>query len=231
MEKKRILLVEDEENILDTLLLNFESEGYDVICAKDGHKALKYFNSTKFDLVLLDIMIPEINGIDVCKNIRIENKNIPIIFLSAKSSGIDRVEGLKVGADDYIVKPFNLEELLLRIKLHIKKNEKTQNQEIDTIFEFNDFKVDFENYELYQKGKLLTVLTKKECQMLRLLVDNKNKVVSRDQILENIWGYEAYPTARTIDNFLMNLRKLFETNPKEPVHFISVRGVGYKFVL
>lgn len=227
--KGRILLVEDEENLRSTIALNLELEGYDVQSAMNGKEALQFFKANRFDLVVLDIMLPEINGIDVCKEIRKENRNVFILFLSARSMGSERIEGLKAGADDYLSKPFNLEELLLRIEILLKrKPQSLGSSQLNTVT-INGKLVNFDTYQFTNQDGKSESLSKKETLLLKLLIEKKNQVVSRDEILEQVWGYETFPTGRTIDNFILAFRKYFETDPSKPRHFISVRGVGYKF--
>ena len=228
--KARILIVEDEENLRSTIALNLELEGYEVMTAVNGKEALQLFKNNRFDLVVLDIMLPEINGLEVCKEIRKENRNVLILFLSARSMGSERVEGLKAGADDYLSKPFNLEELLLRIEILLKRNQKTSGFSYINSININGRKVNFDTYQLTSIEGKVESMSKKETLLLKLLIEKKNQVVSRDEILEQVWGYETFPTGRTIDNFILAFRKYFETDPSIPKHFISVRGVGYKFV-
>jgi len=231
--QKRILLVEDEEHLIDAIKLNLELEEYTVKIAEDGKKAIDLWENQRFDLVLLDIMLPNVDGLTVCETIRLKDSEIPILILSAKGSSTDRIQGLKAGADDYLLKPFNLEELLLRIQILIKKGEKLrQNRsEVDEKFNFGLNSINFTTYEFEgvndQKGQL----TAREIQLLKLLIERKNEVVSRDTILELIWGVDVYPSTRTIDNYLLNFRKYFEDDPKSPKFFYSVRGIGYKFIL
>jgi len=225
----RIFLVEDEASIRDALKLNLELEGYEVVATDDGKKVLKMFKEQHFDIILLDIMLPEVSGLELCEQIRLVNTDVPIIFLTAKDTTADKVAGLKKGADDYITKPFNLEELLLRIQILIKRSQSQTSTSIDS-FEFGPNKANFKTYEAFgQQGEFK--LTKKEAMLLKLLIERKGEVVSRQQILQSVWGYDVYPSTRTIDNFILSFRKYFEVNPKEPVFFHSVRGVGYKFVL
>lgn len=227
--KGRILLVEDEENLRSTIALNLELEGYDVQCAVNGKEALQMFKANRFDIVVLDIMLPEINGIDVCKEIRKENRNVFILFLSARSMGSERIEGLKAGADDYLSKPFNLEELLLRIEILLKRKPVLSGASNLQTLSINGRTIHFETYQFIALDGKSESLSKKETMLLKLLIEKKNQVVSRDEILEQVWGYETFPTGRTIDNFILAFRKYFETDPAKPRHFISVRGVGYKF--
>ena len=230
MNQPRILLVEDESHFLEAITLNLELEGYEVIQAIDGKQGYKYFKSAKFDLIILDLMLPHIDGLTLCKNIRLENTHVPIIMLTAKGSNQEKVEGLKSGADDYITKPFNLEEFLLRVQSLLRRSSSgTVKNSVPDIIAIGNKTINFLTYEVNGANAEVVVLSKKEVQLLKLLVDKENEVVSRDTILEEIWGYEIYPTARTIDNFILNLRKYFEENPKEPKHFHSIRGVGYKF--
>lgn len=224
----RILLVEDEENIRELVKLNLELEDYEVVCAENGRDALQFFKTQHFDLIVLDIMLPEIDGFQVCEQIRLTNTETPIIMLTAKDSAMDRVTGLKKGADDYLPKPFNLEELLLRVNNLIKRTSKSP-ENMPQEYAFGSNKVNFITFEA--KGNPgAFVLTKKEAMLLKLLIDRKNEVVSRQQILQSVWGYDVYPSTRTIDNFILSFRKYFEEDPKHPSYFLSIRGVGYKFV-
>ncbi|MCG8574921.1 MAG: response regulator transcription factor [Flavobacteriales bacterium] len=225
---KKILLVEDEESLINVLTLNLEMENYLVEVAQDGAKALEIFNDS-FDLVILDVMIPKINGFDVCKEIRAQS-GVPILFTSAKGTSTDRINGLKLGADDYLVKPFNLEELLLRIGILINRNNGTQQQDELETFEFNGNEINFKTYEIVAKGDTMTI-SKREMELLKLLIAKKNEVVSRDEILDEIWGKDNFPTSRTIDNYILNFRKYFEEDPRNPLYFKNLRGVGYKFEL
>lgn len=227
-QKKRILLVEDEESLLNTLALNLELEGYEVVKAKDGVSAFNLFKSQLFHLIILDIMMPGMNGIDVCTRIRKENRTVLILFLSARNLGSERVEGLRAGADDYLSKPFHLDELLLRVEILLKRIPGTARSE-DEIFEFDGMKADFNRFEFTNAtGKVFT-LTKKEAALLKLLIQNRNKAVSREEILEKVWGHDVFPGARTIDNFLINFRRYVGDTPRQPRYFQSVRGVGYMF--
>ncbi len=224
----RILLVEDEENIREGIKLNLELEDFEVIATDNGKSALQYFRSQHFDLLILDVMLPEVDGFQICEQIRLENLDVPIMFLTAKDTSLDRVHGLKKGADDYITKPFNLEELLLRIRNLIKRSQKSSST-VGEMVSFGSNEVNFKTYNAQtQRGEVQ--LTKKEAMLLKLLIDRKNEVVSRQQILQAVWGYDVYPSTRTIDNFILSFRKYFEDDPKNPRFFLSVRGVGYKFI-
>jgi len=226
--KKRILVVEDEKDLADTIKLNLELEDYHPIVVNDGLNAISAFKEQSFDLVILDIMIPSINGIEVCENIRLQDSSVPIMFLSAKSRSEDRILGLKKGGDDYLTKPFNLEELILRISNLIARNETNTSNTITT-YSFGKNSVDFDSYEAIGKQGKFT-LTNKESLLLKLLIENEGEVVSRERILQAVWGYRVYPSTRTIDNFVLAFRRYFEDDQKNPKFFISLRGVGYKFM-
>ncbi len=229
-KKFSILLVEDEENLQEALKLNLELEDYEVTSVYDGAEALKAVQQEHFDLMILDVMLPELDGISVCENIRLQNNDIPILMLSAKNSSADRVLGLKKGADDYLTKPFNLEELLLRVSKLLEKSSKLVNKEpLPQIYKFGKNMVDFKASECTTREGEKITLTRKEMMLLKLLIENKNEVVTREKILQAVWGYNVYPTTRTIDNFILNFRKYFEEDSRNPKYFHSVRGVGYKF--
>lgn len=228
--KANILLVEDEENLHEALKLNLELEGYEITSAYDGNEALKAIKDEYFDLIIMDVMLPHVDGITVTETIRIQNNEVPILILSAKNTSADRVLGLKKGADDYLIKPFNLEELLLRIDKLILKNKKLLDKEtIGDTYEFGNNKVDFKAQEAITWNKQHIELSKKEVMLLKLLIENRNEVVTREKILQAVWGYNVYPTTRTIDNFILNFRKYFEKDSRNPKFFHSVRGVGYKY--
>ena len=228
--KTSILLVEDEENLHEALKLNLELEGFDVTSAMDGAAALKAIEGEYFDLIIMDVMLPEMDGITVTETIRISNNEVPILILSAKNSSADRVLGLKKGADDYLTKPFNLEELLLRVNKLINKNKQLKDKStIGDLYSFGNNKIDFKAQEATKAGGEKIQLSKKETMLLKLLIENKNEVVPREKILQSVWGYNVYPTTRTIDNFILNFRKYFEEDSRNPRYFHSVRGVGYKY--
>ncbi len=228
--EKRILLLEDEEHLSDVIKMNLEMEGYEVVAVNDGKKAIKAFVEQRFSLAILDVMVPELSGFDVCEQIRLDDAHIPIIFLTAKDSSLDRVNGLKRGADDYLTKPFNLEEFILRVKSLLKRGATLDVADQNEMLEFN-FGSNYVNFSTFEAIGIngSVTLTKKEVKLLKLLIERKGEVVSRNLILQNVWGYDVFPTTRTIDNFILNFRKYFETNHKEPIYFHSVRGIGYKF--
>jgi len=228
MENK-IFLVEDEKNLLSVIRLNLEMEGYRVEAFEDGMQAWQKFKSSYYSLIILDVMLPGMDGFELCKNIRKVDKRTPVLFLTARGAAEDRISGLKMGADDYLVKPFHLEELLLRVKGLLKRSSPSQaNNETDT-FSFGENTINFRTYEITTKGGDKTEITKKEIDLLRLLTDKKNEVVPREEILEKVWGYESNASSRTVDNYIVAFRKYFEADPKNPQYFHSIRGVGYKF--
>jgi two-component system alkaline phosphatase synthesis response regulator PhoP len=225
-----ILLVDDEENLRDTIRLNLELEGYEVTVSGDGSDALQKTREQHFDLVILDVMLPELDGISVCETIRLRDAGLPILMLSARSASSDRILGLRKGADDYLTKPFHLEELILRVdKLVVKGRMLLERDTVDAVYRFGDNSVDFNAQEAVNARGQRISLSQKESMLLKLLVANRNEVVSREKILQAVWGYQVYPTTRTIDNFILNFRKYFEDDSREPRFFHSVRGVGYKF--
>ncbi len=226
----RILLVEDEESIRDLVRLNLELEGYEVVSTANGKKALDMISGQHFDLLLLDVMLPDVDGFTITEQVRLTNTEVPILLLTAKDTSQDRVTGLKKGADDYLTKPFNLEELLLRVHKLVRRSQRVKGEALE-IFEFGNNRVNFETFEAVTHDGKEIALTKKEAMLLKLLVERKNEVVSRNQILQAVWGYDVYPSTRTIDNFILAFRKYFEEDAKTPRFFHSIRGVGYKFTM
>jgi two-component system alkaline phosphatase synthesis response regulator PhoP len=228
--KAQILLVEDEEHLQEALKLNLELEGYEVTCASDGATAIQLVEQAHFDLIIMDVMLPEMDGISATEAIRLQNREVAILILSARDSGEDKVKGLKLGADDYLTKPFHLEELLLRIGKLIEKNNKSlQLVTLPDMYRFGGNTLQFTAQKATNfSGKELS-LSKKEIMLLRLLIEHENEVVTREKILQMVWGYQVYPTTRTIDNFILNFRKYFEPDSRQPQFFHSVRGVGYRF--
>lgn len=228
--KPSVLLVEDEENLHESLKMNLELEGYQITSAFDGIQAMKAVQNEYFDLIVMDVMIPEVDGFSVTQNIRLTNTEVPILILSAKDSSADKVTGLKKGADDYLTKPFNLEELLLRVRKLIEKNKRLQKtSSVGDSYGFGGNTVDFRAQQATTARGEKIDLSKKEAMLLKLLIENKNEVVPREKILQSVWGYNVYPTTRTIDNFILSFRKYFEEDSRNPKYFHSVRGVGYKY--
>lgn len=228
---KLILVIEDEEPIRKGLKDALEEEGFKVIVAKDGEEGYRLIKSKKPNLVLLDIMLPKLNGMDLCKKVRGEENFTPIIMLTAKVSEIDKVLGLELGADDYITKPFSIRELISRVKAVLRRTEtvkKEPTKESD-IYEFGDIKIDFKKFETAKGSKKLE-LSAMEYKILKYLIDKQGEVISRDKLLDEVWGYDEFPTTRTVDNFMVKLRAKVEKDPKKPRHLLTIYGVGYKFL-
>ena len=220
-----ICLIEDEENIVELIRLNLELEGFTVRSFQNGMRAKEMINEViQHDLIILDVMLPEYSGFDLCKDIRALS-DTPILFLSAKGIATDRIHGLKLGANDYLAKPFDLEELILRIRNLVSSK---TDQKIKSI-QIGEVKVNFSSYEAHNNGEIIHVFSKREIELLELFNENEGKVVSRDLILDKLWGKDNFPTSRTIDNYILTFRKIFENDPKNPIFFHSVRGVGYRF--
>ena len=231
----RVLVVEDDSSLQKMLVMNLKAEGYHVVAVDDGVEALEVIRNQRIDAVILDVMLPVMDGFQVCSTVRIEGHKMPILFLTAKNSGPERLEGLILGADDYLGKPFSVEELLLRLARLIEQSRRSSDYgavgvalDVD-VLKIGHGEIRFGQYSiLTHKGELKKV-SKREIMLLRLLTSKKGEVVSREEILETVWGYSVYPNTRTIDNYLLSFRKYFEPNPKAPVYFHSVRGVGYRF--
>jgi DNA-binding response OmpR family regulator len=225
----RILLVEDEDSLAIGLEYNLTEEGYIVTIASDGKQAVKYIDSGSFDLILLDIMLPYLDGFTVAKNIRERYPQLPILMLTARTAAKDRIKGLELGADDYLTKPFHLEELLLRIRGMLRRKE-WYKEAIATSpsYRFGENEVNFEKLSCRSGSKDMK-LTAHEAMFLRYLIDNQGRVISRKEILENVWNIDSEVETRTIDNFVVRLRKFFEPDPSHPIYIKSVRGVGYEF--
>lgn len=226
----KVCLVEDEKSLSELIQLNLELEGYHVVSYSNGKKAFQ--DAKTFDiynLVILDVMLPEVSGLEICKEIR-KTSSVPILFLSAKGTTEDKIAGLKLGGNDYLSKPFDLEELLLRVQI-LTKSSGFQTLNHDKML-IGDMETDFSTFEVknLNTGEV-TPLSKKEIELLKLFHEKEGLVISRDEILDKIWGKDQFPTSRTIDNYILTFRKLFEKDPKNPVYFHSIRAVGYKFTL
>jgi two-component system alkaline phosphatase synthesis response regulator PhoP len=222
-----ICLVEDEKSLSDLIQMNLEMEGYDVDSFQNGLDAFKIADKiNKYQLVILDVMLPEVSGLDICREIR-KFSMVPILFLSAKGTTEDRIAGLKLGANDYLSKPFDLEELLLRVSVLIGKPMLIKE---NFLLKIGSKEIDFETFEVKDTDSIDSfTLSKKEIELLKLFSEKENIVLSRDEILDVVWGKDQFPTSRTIDNYILSFRKLFEEDPKNPVFFHSIRAVGYKF--
>jgi len=223
----KILVAEDEPHMRIGLKDNLEFESYEVELAKDGKEALEKASASVFDLIILDVMMPEISGFDVCKLLRKKEIDTPIIFLTAKGEEIDKVLGLELGADDYVIKPFSLRELLARVKAVLRRSITTTAVEKVTI---GYVSIDFLKYEAFKNGVELK-FSYKEFEIIHHLWNHKNEIVSRDVLLKEVWGYDTQPTTRTVDNFILKIRQKLEENPNDPRFILTVHGVGYKMVL
>ncbi|MCU0374177.1 MAG: response regulator transcription factor [Chitinophagaceae bacterium] len=225
-----VLLVEDEEGLHHTLKLNLELENYEVTSAYNGAEALIKLQQGHYDLVILDVMIPKVDGLSVLETMRLHKIDSPVLILSAKNTSADRIAGLRRGADDYLTKPFELEELLLRIANLIQKNKRQAvEQAAPSSYSFGGHYIDFKAQQAHIQGGTAISLSKKEAMLLQLLVTHPNEVVTREKILQVVWGYQVFPNTRTIDNFILTFRKHFEPDSRQPRYFHSVRGLGYKF--
>jgi two-component system alkaline phosphatase synthesis response regulator PhoP len=232
---KHILVVEDEQHLAFGIKYNLEAEGYDVTTAGDGPSALRMIEDDPrdTDLVILDLMLPGMSGYAVCETLRQKGNDVPVLMLSARTLVEDRIRGYDVGADQYLEKPFELEELLSMTRNLLARRTNstspTDEKTIETVFEFGRAQVNFDTFDVTVAGERVR-LTHTEMKLLRYFVENEGVVVTRAALLEDVWGMSHVPTTRTVDNFIVNLRKYFEEDPTKPKHFLSVRGAGYRFV-
>ena len=227
MMTSRILLVEDEPGVRLTVLDRLKSEGYAVECAVDGDEGSKRATNEPFDLVILDVMLPKRSGFDVCRDIRQRGLDTPVLMLTARTQVTDRVVGLKLGADDYLMKPFAMAELLARIEARLRRKEAEAPR--PGAYRFGDVVVDFRKAEVEREGRELS-LSAKEFQLLRYFIENKGATLSRDELLDHVWGYDAMPSTRTVDVHVAWLRRKLEPNPRHPQYILTLHGLGYKFV-
>lgn len=231
----KILVIEDEETVRAALYDNLTYEGYQVLTSENGQTGIELFRESSPDLVILDVMMPGIDGLQVCRMIRAERSQTPIIMLTAKGAEIDKVVGLEIGADDYLTKPFGMRELFARIKAllrrvesNVAREEESEGEELERL-EIGEVVIDFRSYRAF-RGDDEIALSAKEFELLRFLALRSDIPVSRDELLDNVWGYTSYPSTRTVDNFIARLRSKLELSPEKPRHIITVHGVGYKFV-
>ncbi|KGG79752.1 response regulator transcription factor [Caloranaerobacter azorensis] len=225
---KKILIVDDEEHIIELIRFNLETNGYQVITANDGNEALKKIREEKPNLVILDLMLPSIDGIEICKILRKdeETEKLPIIMLTAKSEEIDMILGLEIGADDYITKPFSVRELLARIKAVLRRTQEIQEKR-ESVLKIGDIMIDIEKHEVTKKGKKID-LTLKEFELLRILSEKRGNVLTRNYLLDEIWGYNYFGDTRTVDVHIRHLRRKIEDDDKNPQYIQTIRGIGYK---
>ncbi|KXG73914.1 response regulator YycF [Thermotalea metallivorans] len=225
--KRKVLVVDDEKPISDILKFNLEKEGYEVNVAYDGEDAIRKVYQFEPDLILLDIMLPKLDGFQVCKKIR-ENLNTPILMLTAKEEEVDKVLGLELGADDYITKPFSIRELMARVKANMRRMESNGNHQKGQVLCFGDLNIDLSKYEV-KKGQQVIDLTLREFELLKFLATQEDQVFTREQLLEEVWGYEYYGDIRTVDVTVRRLREKIEDNSSNPQYIQTKRGVGYYF--
>jgi DNA-binding response OmpR family regulator len=222
-----ILVIEDDVKILRGLEMNLKFEGYSVLAATDGHEGLRKALDEPVDLLLLDLMLPGLSGYDICRKVRDRKPELPIVMLTAKGEEIDKVAGLDLGADDYVAKPFGVSELMARIRALLRRCE-AKGQGV-AHYAFGNVTLDFKKYQAEVGGKAVE-LSAREFDLMRYLIEHAGEAVHRSDLLDKVWGYDVTPTTRTVDSFILDLRKKLEADPSHPVHILSVRGVGYKFV-
>ena len=223
----KVLIIEDEPDMVLGLKDNFEFEGYEVLTASDGQTGLERARTQKPDLLILDIMLPKLSGLEVCKTLRGEGFEAPIVMLTARGQEIDKVVGLELGADDYVTKPFSIRELLARVRAILRRSEGKKKRL--SRYQFSDVELDFEAYRAKKGGGALE-LSPREFELLRYLIERKGETVTRDQLLEDVWGYESYPSTRTVDTHIAKLRAKIGDSGSEPRWIMTIHGVGYKFV-
>jgi DNA-binding response OmpR family regulator len=223
----KILVIEDEPNMVAGLRDNFEFDGYEVITARDGIEGLERALAESPDLVVLDVMMPRMSGLEVCRQLRAKRASIPIIMLTARGQEVDKVVGLELGADDYVTKPFSIRELLARVRAILRRTAvvpKNQDQH-----SFGDVEVDLHRRRVLRSGKLLDI-SSKEFELLKYFICHSGEALSRDRLLEDVWGYDNYPSTRTVDTHIVRLRQKLEPDPEQPQYFLTVHGTGYQFV-
>jgi len=223
----RILIVEDEAQMRQGLKDNLEFEGYEVDMAEDGEQCLIQVEKNQYNLILLDVMLPKLSGFDVCKQLRSKGFDRPIIMLTAKGEEIDKVLGLELGADDYITKPFSLRELLARVKAVLRREDRGKNTGVNVTI--GKIEVNFSKFEAFE-GSQSIALSHREFEVLKFLWEHENQIVSREDLMNEVWGVGEMTTTRTVDNFILKLRQTIEDNPTHPKHIITVHGIGYKYL-
>jgi two-component system alkaline phosphatase synthesis response regulator PhoP len=220
----RVLLVEDERGLVRTLTDMLTADGYEVQSAMDGQEGLKKASAEPWDLILMDVMLPSMSGLQVCEELRRRGKHTPILMLTALSQTRDKVEGFKQGADDYLAKPFDVEELKARIEALLRRSRRAPFE----VYEFDGIRVDFSRSRVERQGQT-TELSDRECRLMRYFIDNKGRTITRDELLQHVWGYNDIPFTRTVDVHIVWLRQKLETDPRNPRHIVTVHGEGYRF--
>ncbi|MFY9610215.1 MAG: response regulator transcription factor [Blastocatellia bacterium] len=224
---QKILIIEDEQDMVLGLRKNLEWEGFEVAAASDGETGLTCALNDSHDLILLDIMLPKLSGLDVCRRLRTGGVNTPVIMLTARGQEIDKVLGLEIGADDYVTKPFSIRELLARVRAILRRASREEAE--PDIYRFGDVELHFGRHQAQKRGHALE-LSPREFGMLKYFVQHRGETVTRDQLLDEVWGYNNFPLTRTVDNHIARLRQKIEDNPSEPHHIITVHRIGYKFL-
>jgi len=224
----RILVVEDEESLADSVRYNLEREGFTVTVATDGRRAIERFRADQPHLIVLDLMLPELSGLDVCRMIRQES-DVPIIMVTAKDSEADKVTGLELGADDYVTKPFSVRELVSRVRAHLRRSRMSSSHPVDEVLEGANVRIDTGRHEV-QVGGEIVAFRPKEFELLEMLVRRKGRLLTREFLIEQVWGHDYVGDTKTLDVHVKRLRRKIETDPHAPVHLLTVRGLGYKFV-
>ncbi len=230
----RILVVEDDPHLAAGVVENLRAEGFDVHSVTDGQQALDWLSTEHVGLIVLDVMLPEIDGFTVCRTLRAQGNNTPVLFLTARGDPADRVRGLEAGGDDYLAKPFHLQEFLLRVRAILRRWDWYRNASstaATAVLNFGGNEVDFRAFRARSWNGVTQELTEKEAMILKVLAERPGEIVSREDLLERVWGYDVFPSTRTVDNFILRLRKRFERDPANPRHFLTVWGVGYRFML
>jgi two-component system alkaline phosphatase synthesis response regulator PhoP len=229
----RVLVVEDDPHLAAGVMENLRAEGYEVAQVGDGRSALEWLRGASCALIVLDVMLPELDGLTVCRTLRDEGNNTPVLFLTARGDPADRVRGLEAGGDDYLAKPFHLKEFLLRVRAILKRWDWYRSASATAataMLRFGGNEVDFRAFRARAWNGEAQELTEKEAMILKVLAEHAGEIVSREDLLERVWGYDVFPSTRTVDNFILRLRKRFEHDPARPRHFLTVWGVGYRFL-
>jgi len=223
---RKVLIVEDDDSMAVALRDGFEYEGYEVVVARDGSEGMKMATGEDPDLIILDVMLPKITGLDICKQLRNDGNDVPIIMLTARGQEVDKVLGLKLGADDYVTKPFSFMELMARVEAVLRRTGKNK-EELES-YEFGDVRIDFRQHEVRKSGDLVD-FSAREFRLLEFFIEHRGEVISRDQLLDGVWGYENMPFTRTVDMHIAKLRKKIEDTPTNPRFIVTVHRIGYKF--
>ena len=229
----QVLVVEDDPHLAAGVVENLRAEGYEVDSVNDGHKAVDWFDTRSCDLIVLDVMLPGLDGFAVCSTLRGRGTTTPVLFLTARGDAVDRIRGLEAGGDDYLAKPFHLEEFLLRVRAILRRWDwyrASARAQGSDVLKFSGNEVDFRAFRGRSWNGEVQELTEKEAMILKVLAEKPGEIVSREDLLEKVWGYDVFPSTRTVDNFILRLRKRFERDPANPQHFLTVWGVGYRFL-